>query len=434
MSREDFLILTALLLIGEGYLLGSVVPALAGFFIAFYILLVRSRANVSVSGEVDVLDESVEEGNHVRVAVRLINHGDDVRARLLQNPSGFDFEPLELFLKGGEIKEPILRLFPKGRGVLRIPPFRLLVEEPRGLYGDELTLGEGSEVKVYPSIDSLREGARVRKNILLAESFRKSPLSGTESLEIKDLREYRHGDDFKRVDWKASARLGELIVRDFLRESDSDVYIVLDNTREMRKGIERAKIDYASILVLQLVSLISKRYRVGLVIYDELSADVIPPGKGSPQVERIRKKLSLGQERSRPSLSFGFEVTFGERARGFLRSVLPLMKGRKGSLGVFEALSLIRNHSYLIFISDLSNPRELYRAILRAKGSHRVILLSPNPVLFYPLRLDERTLERLYRAYTEREELIRRFNALVPTLDLGPSDYLQEILKTGALG
>jgi len=90
---------------------------------------------------------------------------------------------------------------------------------------------------------------------------------------------------------------------------------------------------------------------------------------------------------------------------------------------------MLKNPSFVILITDLSNPIPTYRAVAAAKENHRVLILSPNPLLFYSGRLDEKTLERLYRAYLEREELLRKFNALVPTIDLGPSDYLREIAR-----
>lgn len=429
MKREDFLILLSFLLILEGYLGENVAPALLGVLLLLYVYGVRLSTRIEVSGERTVETTRLEEGKPVNAVLRLGNVGGDVFIRIREETPEFDAKPPELFLGAGEERTVTYSLVPKTKGRFTLKPPRVIALDPRGLYTEEFILGENLEVSVHPSLEAIRDAARADRNLRLAEAYRKGAFLGAESLEIKELREYQHGDDFKRIDWKATARIGELVVKDFLKEENADVYIFLDNTPEMRKGLRRAKIDYASTLALQLAANLVERFRVGMVIYDDARAEFIPPGKGSSQLGVIREKLSMRGKRGAMSLRFDLGLRMGEKAREFLSLVLPLKKGRRGSPGVFEGLSLIKSPSYIIFITDLSNPRELYRAVARAIRTHRVMVLSPNPVLFYSGRLDEKTLERLYRAYLEREELLRRFNLLAPTIDLGPSDYLGEIVK-----
>ena len=71
------------------------------------------------------------------------------------------------------------------------------------------------------------------------------------------------------------------------------------------------------------------------------------------------------------------------------------------------------------------------RVLSELKDKYNILLLTPNPILFYDeSRLDKETLLWLYRRYLEREELIKKFSKLVPTLDLGPSDLLSVIKST----
>ncbi|WP_297092676.1 DUF58 domain-containing protein [Thermococcus sp.] len=433
MKREDLILTLSFLLILEGYLGESTAPALLGFFLLLYVYGLRSVVELKIVGERVLESHQLEEGKPAKVFVRIINGGSGASVRLADPNGEFEASGLgEFYLEPGGEWEGSYSIKPNARGRFVLKPLRALVQDARGLYFEEFLIGESTEVTVYPSVESIRDAARLDYNLKLAEAYKRGVLLGTESLEIKDLREYQHGDDFKRIDWKATARLGEVIVRDFLRESNADVYIFLDNTREMRKGLKMAKIDYASVLALQLAASLVKRFRVGMVIYDDETAELVRPGKGSPQLEAMRRKLAIRGRRGRMSLRFDFETGFGERAREFLGKVLPLKKGRKGSTGVFEGLSMVKQSSYIIFITDLSNPRELYRAVALARRTHRILILSPNPVLFYSGKLDERTLERLYRAYTQREELLKRFSLLAPTIDLGPSDYLRELMKASS--
>lgn len=428
MKREDFVLVMSFLLMLEGYLLGNVLPAALGLAILFYLLSVRSSTELRIDASVEFPQGPLESGRSYPLSLRLVNLGSSVRVLPRVMPRGLDVKIPEAFLKAGEARELKGTLRPLEMGVVGVDGITLIAEDERGLYVDEVPL-EGATFKVYPSLTEIRDAAKIDRNLRLAELYRRGRRFGSESLEFKDLREYLPGDDVRRIDWKASLRLGELIVREFLREESSDVYIFLDNTREMRKGIRRAKVDYGATLVLQLASVLLRDHSVGLVVYDDVGARIVPARKGSDQLEAIRRGLEIKREEGAMSLRFPLSPTLSSKALDFLRKVLPLRRGRRGSKGIFEAFSLLKKPSFIILITDLNNPSDVYRAVASAKKLHRIIILSPNPVLFYSGKLDEETLEKLYRAYVEREELIKKFNALVPTIDLGPSDYLREIAR-----
>jgi uncharacterized protein (DUF58 family) len=64
---------------------------------------------------------------------------------------------------------------------------------------------------------------------------RRSPLSGT-SMEFADYRRYTPGDDFRRIDWRAYARLERIFLRVFEAEENLTVTIVLDCSNSMQHG------------------------------------------------------------------------------------------------------------------------------------------------------------------------------------------------------
>lgn len=430
MKREDFIALLSALLVLQGYLTGNSTPSLLGFGVALYLMSLRLGVKLSVEGSRELKDTRTEEGKEVEVKLTLKNLGDDTLARIFDGCEGLRIsQSPEVFLRAGEVRETFYSLLPEFKGEFTLPPARVVAEDPRGLYFEEFSVGKEERVYVYPSVDSIKEAARADYNIRLAELYKRSQFAGTDSVEIKELREYQHGDDFKRIDWKASTRLGELIVREMMKESEADVYIFVDNTSEMRKGIKRAKIDYASTLALQLATTLIKKYRVGMVIYDEEKAEFIKASTSMAQLETMRRKLNIRFKEGEMSLRPRLNLKMSEKARKFIGTLLPFKKGRRGSKGIFEGLSLIKQPSFLIFISDLNNPSDLYKAIAQAKWNHRALLLTPNPILFYGGELDRETVKRLYRAYIEREKLLKKFSALVPTIDLGPSDYIRELSK-----
>lgn len=425
MKREDILWTLTALLLFQGYLLNNLISALLGVGLGLYIVQARKGFSVNVKVE-RIVEDRAEEGKKVRVTLKLKNLGNKVKVRIIEElPKNIKAKlPDTIVLDQNEEKIVEYYLIPEKKGSYELSA-KLIITDEKELYYEEIVLGK-SKLDVYPSVDSIKEAARQDYNIKLREAYRKDIFFGMESIELHTLREYLPGDDLKKIDWKATARLGELIVREFLREKESDIYIVLDSTAEMRKGVRRAKIDYASTLALHLATLLIKKgYSVGMVVYGDKSAKLIYPSKRRDQLEKFRNAIKFVPKAGLLSTRAKISVRLTSKARKFLRKLFP--SKRKSFV---EVILNIRTPSYLIFISDvMSHTSELYRLFTMIRKKHRILLLSPNPLLFYDETLDKESLKNIYQRYIEREEIIRKFNALVPAIDLGPSDYLRELSK-----
>jgi uncharacterized protein (DUF58 family) len=79
---------------------------------------------------------------------------------------------------------------------------------------------------------------------------RRSPLAGS-SMEFADYRRYAPGDDFRRIDWRAYARLERLFLRVFEAEENITVTILIDCSESMYYGTPQ-KIDLAISLAAAL--------------------------------------------------------------------------------------------------------------------------------------------------------------------------------------
>src|SRR5260221_1524921 len=64
---------------------------------------------------------------------------------------------------------------------------------------------------------------------------RRSPLAGS-SMEFADFRRYAPGDDFRRIDWRAYARLERLFLRIFEAEENLTVTMLIDCSESMQYG------------------------------------------------------------------------------------------------------------------------------------------------------------------------------------------------------
>ncbi len=112
--------------------------------------------------------------------------------------------------------------------------------------------------------------------------------------ELRELREHVPGDGFKRIAWKASARRGQLVVRETDRTERDVVWLVLDASVELWAGLmghaplDRGVEELASLASLRL----SRGDRVGLVVTAARVRAWIPPEAGSKQAARIASALA----------------------------------------------------------------------------------------------------------------------------------------------
>jgi uncharacterized protein (DUF58 family) len=65
-----------------------------------------------------------------------------------------------------------------------------------------------------------------------------------QSVEFSDFRPYTRGDDFRRIDWNAYARLERLFIKLFVEEQDATLHLLVDNSQSMRWG-QPGKLDLA---------------------------------------------------------------------------------------------------------------------------------------------------------------------------------------------
>ncbi|MEQ8330000.1 MAG: DUF58 domain-containing protein [Longimicrobiales bacterium] len=141
-------------------------------------------------------------------------------------------------------------------------------------------LPEASEL----ALESRRLGARV------GAGFARSLVRGN-GPEVDRIRGYQHGDEARAVDWKVTARRGELHVRESRQEREADVLIVLDRSPDLFAATDRRAARAALVVAATLAeAAAAPGYRVGLV---QTAADVhvVMPGSGRHHGARIRAAL-----------------------------------------------------------------------------------------------------------------------------------------------
>jgi uncharacterized protein (DUF58 family) len=139
-------------------------------------------------------------------------------AGVLGIPVFFPFLP-----KRDAVKQSVLLQFPQ-RGLYRQEAFRIVTRFPFGFLQKARRLDLPSEALVYPSVDSTPEFLEVLRGI---HGAIETLLKGR-GQDLYALRDYQPTDSARHVHWKASARSGSLMVREFAREEDCRVLLVFD--------------------------------------------------------------------------------------------------------------------------------------------------------------------------------------------------------------
>jgi len=113
-------------------------------------------------------------------------------------------------------------------------------------------------------------------------------------LEFDGFRDFTQVDDASNIDWKASVRSKELIVRKYIEERDLKFVFVVDVSDNMVFGsTEKLKCEYCAELCAALSHLIlGSGDRVGFVLFNDKIVHIRPPELGTRQFEIFVDKLS----------------------------------------------------------------------------------------------------------------------------------------------
>jgi uncharacterized protein (DUF58 family) len=139
-------------------------------------------------------------------------------AALLDTPVYFAY-----LAKQDRVQQSVPMTFPR-RGVYRQDAFRILTRFPFGFLQKARRLNLNTEALVYPSVEPTQEFLEILPGL---EGALESPSKGR-GQDLYALRDYVATDSARHVHWKASARLGSLMVREFSQEDDCRVLLVLD--------------------------------------------------------------------------------------------------------------------------------------------------------------------------------------------------------------
>jgi uncharacterized protein (DUF58 family) len=250
-------------------------------------LALATRPRIEARFELD--SERALEGEEVAVRVSITAaSGVDQLELYLRLPQGLELRsgrnPIALRLGRGQHRQLDLSLRAPRWGGHMVGPVYLRARDPLGLLVWETTAGARSELRVYPRADALRRILQPRETQVFTGN--EVARSKGEGIEFADIRAWSAGDPLKRVNWRASARRGDLWVNENHPERNTDVILFVDSYAEARTGSE-GTLDLAVRATAALAdAYIRRRDRVGLVAFGGILR-WLAPGMGLVQLYRI---------------------------------------------------------------------------------------------------------------------------------------------------
>lgn len=211
-------------------------------------------------------------------------------------PSGFI-----AFLKPGAEQRIEVMATSHQRGKLTLPGVRISSRFPLGLFSCQVDYVLPAELLVFPALGRFRyDPWRDYRAASTVSSTRNSVRDRSGQEEFHGVREYRQGDNLRWIHWRASARTGELVVREMIPQRPTHMVVMLDPWPEAKGGVREqsaARFSASAEMTIAaaataLCDALEKGHRVGLVCRSARPV-VIPPAAGRAQRHRILQELAL---------------------------------------------------------------------------------------------------------------------------------------------
>lgn len=285
-------------------------------------------------------------------------------------------------LCGGEGKTISYMLRPVSRGVYGFGRIRVFVSSVIGLVERRYTQGEASDIKVYPSYLMLNRYELLAASNNLTEMGIKRIRRAGNNTEFEQIKDYVQGDEYRAINWKASARRHQLMVNVYRDERSQQIVCLVDKGRVMQHAFAgMTLLDYAinASLVLSYVA-IHREDKAGLLTFAETPDTFVPAGRRSGQMQTLLESL------------YAQQTTFGETDFSALcvsvnkhiskRSLLVLFTNFGGMTAMLRQLPYLqqlnsRHRLLVVFFEDAelkdyistsaSTTEEYYRHVIAEK-------------------------------------------------------------------
>lgn len=135
----------------------------------------------------------------------------------------------------GAVRTLVYPLVTSSRGRWEIGPLDIRIRDPFGAAERTRRYSATNELIVYPVVEELPAGGRMGTTVGSGGRARRRMVGGGE--EFHTIREYRTGDDYRRVHWSSTARHQQLMVRQNEQGFVARATVLLDTRTRAHRGV-----------------------------------------------------------------------------------------------------------------------------------------------------------------------------------------------------
>ncbi len=309
-----------------------------------------------------------------RVVADRLGLGDDNKVRLeITNNYGFavhisviDEIPVQFqdrnwirraMVDSGQLHSIEYTLRPVTRGEYAFNAINIFVEGPLSLVKRRFQVEAKKITKVYPSVLTMRRFQLLAISNKLQESGVKKVRRLGHSMEFEQIKEYVRGDDYRTINWKATARKDNFMVNNFIDERSQQVYCIVNKGRVMKMPFDGLTLlDYAinASLVLTNIAMI-KQDRAGLITFAESLDNFLPADRKPGHMNQVLEMLYRQETKF---LEADYEKLYSTvRNRITNRSLLILFTNFESMEGLKRELPALRKiaHHHLLLVVFFEN-------------------------------------------------------------------------------
>jgi uncharacterized protein (DUF58 family) len=282
-------ILPALLWLAKGLLL-----ALVAAVIADILMLYLPREAVTGTR---LLPDKLSNGDENDITIYLENkYTFAIKVTVIDEiPEQFQKRDFEIHeeLKSAQTKSLIYRLRPVKRGEYKFGSLLIYVCGLIGLVERRYSFDDNKMVPVYPSFLQMRKYELMAIHNRLIDVGIKRIRKIGHTMEFELIKNYVQGDDYRTINWNATARKAELMVNQFQDEKSQPIYSVIDKGRLMKLPFEGLSLlDYSINATLAFSNIaIKKDDKAGLITFSDKMSTIVPADKRKSQMNLLMESL-----------------------------------------------------------------------------------------------------------------------------------------------
>lgn len=247
-----------------------------------------------------------------------------------------------LIIGSGKNKTLEYNVHPVKRGEYNFGALTIFVTSPIRFIQRRYRFSQGAVVPVYPSFLQMRKYELLAISNYLTNSGIKKIRRIGNNAEFDQIKEYVAGDEFRTINWKATARKNKLMTNQYQDEKSQQVYSIIDMGRVMKMPFGGLSLlDYAinTSLVISNIAM-RKQDKAGIITFSNKVQSILPADRKSTQLQKI---LELLYNQKTGYLESDFEKLYGSiKTKINQRSLLLLYTNFESLSGLHRQMKYLR--------------------------------------------------------------------------------------------